>query len=80
MELKDVGPPKDEFCQVASKSHHLFKSYDQPQECHETTQMLYCKSLKMMILNGQHEEKSKPTNKAAHILGDKIKKTYLQVL
>ena len=30
-----------EFCQVASKSHHLFKTYDksahQPQECHETT-------------------------------------------
>ena len=43
MEFKDAGPPKDEFCQVASKLHYLFKSYDksahQPQECHETTQM-----------------------------------------
>ncbi len=43
MEFKDAGPLGDEFCQVASKSHHLFKNYDksahQSQECHETTQI-----------------------------------------
>ena len=41
---KDAGPPKDEICQVSSKSHHSFKSYDksshQPQECQEMTQII----------------------------------------
>ena len=41
MEFKGAGLSEDEFCQVVSKLHYLFKSYDksahQPQECHETT-------------------------------------------
>ncbi len=38
---KNVGPPKDEICQVhvSLKWHHLFKSAHEPQECHELTQI-----------------------------------------